>query len=180
MKKPLAKKLTFWAEFLWELINKPIVVALVTLYLGSLVLPSLLTQAQTQYLQKAKVNDEKYAYSNSLLNLSYDNFYTARNYYWNYLNASDFEERKDMLWEKHQDATRQWNVHLVSNLFGIEKYYGKDIHAWFENNVQENLNQYHNELLNIRDGSGVNKDRLNQLDKDLENRLYILAEKLVI
>lgn len=171
------KRKRLW-ETIWRILNSPITLLILTLAFGNYYLPRILSEAQYSYQQKVKESDARYEYSASLLNLSYNNFYQARNYYWNYSLEPDFKERKDDLWNKYQKAVEEWNVKLVTNLFALDRYHGFTLRKYFEDEIQMNLNSLHKELLHIRDNEPVDVQLIENLISILENRLYVLVEKL--
>lgn len=142
-------------------------------------IPVLIARSQIAYEEQSRINEEKYKYSQSLLDLYSRRLYLAKNFYWNYKAQGDFQERKDDLWEEYADSVTEWNVQLVTNIFAIEKYGGKEKREYFEKEVQNNLILLHNELLNIRNGDPVDSERIEDLIHNvLDNRIYYLIYPL--
>jgi len=162
----------------WTVINQPFSILLLALLFGNFFLPRILTQVQIDYQEQIRQNNAKYEYSTALLQLSWKKLFLAKNYYWNYKEIKDFDNRKDNLWNEYYESVKEWNYKLVGNFFALEKYYGKDTKIYFENEVLSNQNRIHDELLKIREGEEPNTEEIERLFDVLDNRMYILAEKL--
>lgn len=164
---------------IWKIVNSPLVILLISAYLVSYYIPVLIAESQISYQAQLRISEEKYKYSQSLLDLYSRRLYLAKNYYWNYKAQGDFTERKDELWSDYADAVTEWNVQLVTNIFAIEKYGGKEKREYFEKEVQNNLILLHNELLNIRNGDTVDSEKIENLILNiLDNRIYYLIYPL--
>jgi len=163
---------------IWKCINEPIIILACTLILGNFFLPKILTKAQVDYQEQIRQNNSKQEYSTILLQLSWKKLFLAKNYYWNYKELKDFDNRKSDLWEEYYDSVKEWNFKLVGNFFALEKYYGKDVKNYFENEIMYNQNKLHEELLKIRKGEEPDTKEVERLLDILDNRMYILAEKL--
>lgn len=162
----------------WQILNKPFSILIISLLLGNYYLPRILTKAQVNYQEQVRISNAKYDYSNTLLRLSWKKLFLAKNYYWNYKEIKDFAGRKETLWSEYYESVKEWNYTLVGNFFALEKYYGKETKDYFEQEVMSNQNALHAELLKIRNGETPNDEEIERLFGVLDNRMYILAEKL--
>ena len=162
---------------LWQFFNTPLFLLLLTLVAGNFYLPGLLANSQLKYQKELRDNEMKHEYSLSLLDMSWKRLFLAKNFYWN-VNSSDFEDRKNDLWNEYFSSVKEWNMSLVGNFFTLEKYYDKNTRNYFDNEVSINFVKLHEELLKIRHGEKYDSDEIDRLFSTLDNRMYILAEKL--
>ncbi|OGC51261.1 hypothetical protein A2982_04155 [candidate division WWE3 bacterium RIFCSPLOWO2_01_FULL_39_13] len=163
--------------FIWLFVNSPLFLLSLTLVIGNFYLPKLLTKSQLRFQDELRINEAKHEYSISLLNKSWKRLFMAKNFYWN-SRLTDFDEGKDQLWDEYYDSVKDWNVSLVGNFFTIEKYYDKNTRDYFEEEVSINFIKLHDELLKIRNGELSKSADIDKLLELLDNRMYILAEKL--